>query len=696
MDANDQDASIELISRSSTDPRFLRALATEAAAAVANLWDPSRKSFWRSTEHRSAEEEKKGDGIFPTVTLRSLEALLRLVEDHPGWIDSTMADLLFKEAVPALLSMKEEDLHSTLGLTSEGGALNPFTLSLYIDCVARICGCNRIDKDVLESALKKLETACGHLLSYSSVTKQQSQVGAAVHPFVLFHVLRAIEAALIRLPDGNTRGELTQFRIALVELLKVQVRGLLAQDGLGVMNPGEGVAAAFCAAALATSSNPEDASFVRAALRVAFKFQDSSGCWPLGRIVREDQDIAVKRDLQIPTYEIAWALAEAVLCLVELTRDWVLDDYTNAAFVGLMKAATYTAASAVQLDSCREPRRGWCSEHAFGKPTIESWTSATVLQSILGFCNLVQAVDRCTVLRSFVSANPSDTDWPSWQRWARYKLDSEPEQDVRILEYLDKAIVKTIAGNSRRLPESKQKNVSVLLFGPPGTAKTTIVKAMADGLGWPIVFLSPGNFIERGLEYIEAQAKVVFDNVQRLSQVVVLFDECDELFRDRKPLPGTDQVRNITAFVTASMLPKLQDLHDRGRVIFAICTNHLESMDPAIKRGGRIDHLIGVGPPDQNARRGIIEHTISDILQLPCVPDAVDELASHTERFTRGEIERSSKLLRKVYNSSAEARASARRIADEMRPSLSISVEEFDTFNQLKRQYSHPHLIGRV
>jgi hypothetical protein len=697
MDPRENDASnLELGHTIATSSRLLRSLATDAAAAVAALWDPTRKSFWRSTEHRSSEESKAtGSMFFPTVTFRSLEALLRLIEEHPEWADSTITDLALTQAVPALLAHKEEDIRSSLGVSTEGDVLNPFTLSLYIDCLARVCGCTRIGATLEQDALKKLEKACEHVLAYSSVAKQSSHVGAAAHPLVLFHVMRAIEAAMPRLPRGNTYEHLGQFRDSLAEILKQQVKGLLAQDGLGVINPGEGVAVAFCTAALAASQEPEKVAFVQAALRVAFKFQDSSGCWPLGRIVRENQDSEVKRDLQIPTYEITWALAEAVLSLVESSEDFPQDNSTNVAFAKLVKATTYTASSAVQLDIYRKPTRGWCSEHAFGKPTIESWTSATVLQSILSVYRLAEAIDRRLVLRNFASASPSDADWPKWQRWAKYKSESEPEQDVRILEYVDRVIVQSIGANPRRLPQSSKKNVSVLFFGPPGTAKTTVVKALADGLNWPLVFLSPGNFIERGLEYIEAQAKVVFDMLQRLSQVVVLFDECDELFRDRKPLPGTDQVRNITAFVTASMLPKLQDLHDRGRIVFAICTNHLESMDPAIKRGGRVDHLIGIGPPDRDARRKILEQTLADSLTIAHVSEGVDELASYTDRFTRVEIERAAaSLLSKVYNSGLESRAAARRIANDMKPSLTISVEEFESFNRQKREFSYPHLVS--
>jgi len=117
--------------------------------------------------------------------------------------------------------------------------------------------------------------------------------------------------------------------------------------------------------------------------------------------------------------------------------------------------------------------------------------------------------------------------------------------------------------------------------------------------------LSPGIFIEKGLEYIEAQANSIFSRLQKLSQTIVLFDECDELFRDRRPLEAADQTREITAFVTASMLPKLQNLHDTRNVLFFICTNQIRTMDKAVTRGGRIDYVIGIGYPDEQQEKNI-------------------------------------------------------------------------------------------
>src|SRR5580700_10513158 len=101
------------------DPAIIRTLANDAAAALVGLWDSPRGSFWRSTEHRALERTSAPGSMFPTVTFRSIEALLRLVEDYPGWADAASIEVLDK-AISTILTKKEEELQSTLGLKSEG------------------------------------------------------------------------------------------------------------------------------------------------------------------------------------------------------------------------------------------------------------------------------------------------------------------------------------------------------------------------------------------------------------------------------------------------------------------------------------------------------------------------------------------------------------------------------------------------
>jgi SpoVK/Ycf46/Vps4 family AAA+-type ATPase len=171
--------------------------------------------------------------------------------------------------------------------------------------------------------------------------------------------------------------------------------------------------------------------------------------------------------------------------------------------------------------------------------------------------------------------------------------------------------------------------VSFIIYGPPGSGKTFVISKFANVLGWPLLNL-PGYFIRRGLESIEAVAGEIFDDLMKLDHTVVFFDECDELFRDRSISEAT---RSILTFATASMLPKLQQLHDARKVIFILGTNYLRNIAPAIRREGRFDMTLLFDRPDFAARKLIAEKAIANSKSY-CLSrnenDSADLIASRT------------------------------------------------------------------
>jgi len=399
--------------------------------------------------------------------------------------------------------------------------------------------------------------------------------------------------------------------------------------------------------------------------------------------------------LEISSYEVSWAIAESLLSLAIRGNEPLGRGQAKEMVERLVLAGRYAEASIVRLPRTAEaPTRGWCSDHPYGRPMIESWTCATVLHSAISLYHLIEAANRQDVLATFSVIEPNE-GWPDWLQWDNFRTNSEPDSERPVFEHLHQHIVVQILTDPQHLPRVEKENVSVVLFGPPGTSKTTVVKAIATALGWPVVMLSPGDFIAKGLEYIEAQAASIFSRLQQLHHAIVLFDECDELFRDRHPNEQNEQTRGIAAFVTASMLPKLQDLHDRGRVIFFICTNMIESLDSAIRRPGRVDHILYVGPPDETARL----RWINEIVTIPTgrahSDVACQELARRTEGFLRKELQRAVKLLFQApsWETPEEAKHKAKMVALQIRPSLTISVEELGKFNDQRKEFSRPPYV---
>jgi hypothetical protein len=136
--------------------------------------------------------------------------------------------------------------------------------------------------------------------------------------------------------------------------------------------------------------------------------------------------------------------------------------------------------------------------------------------------------------------------------------------------------------------------LSGLLFGPPGTSKTQVIKAIANDLNWPLLSITPSHFLKGTLANIYLQADEIFNDLMDLSGVLVFFDEMDALVQTRESQANLD----ITSqFLTTTMLPKLADLHNQAQVVFFMATNFQDRFDPAIKRPGRFDLLLCMGPP---------------------------------------------------------------------------------------------------
>jgi SpoVK/Ycf46/Vps4 family AAA+-type ATPase len=151
---------------------------------------------------------------------------------------------------------------------------------------------------------------------------------------------------------------------------------------------------------------------------------------------------------------------------------------------------------------------------------------------------------------------------------------------------------------------------SLLLYGPPGVSKTVTAQAIAKHKGWELIYITPSDFICGGESAIEQKAKLVFDTLLKMSNVVVFFDEIDRLLLDRDS-EGYGKQGDIFQFMTPSMLAKFTELRKIKKLGFIIATNYAERIDRAIKREGRIDKALLCVPPNKAARktllRGFIE-----------------------------------------------------------------------------------------
>ena len=156
------------------------------------------------------------------------------------------------------------------------------------------------------------------------------------------------------------------------------------------------------------------------------------------------------------------------------------------------------------------------------------------------------------------------------------------------------------------------------LFGPPGTAKSTICEALAERIGWDFVVIDTANFLENGLTNVASRIKYVFERLESLTNCVILFDEIEEFCLDRET-PGLGMESRL---LTTSMLTQLNDLRRAKKSIFFLATNRLRAFDSAIIRPGRFDMQLFVGTPNLESR---VIQLRSQLAAVPVSQSAKDE-----------------------------------------------------------------------
>lgn len=176
----------------------------------------------------------------------------------------------------------------------------------------------------------------------------------------------------------------------------------------------------------------------------------------------------------------------------------------------------------------------------------------------------------------------------------------------------------------------------ILLHGPPGCSKTTLVRAMASSLGFSFITLTPAQIYSPFIGEPEATIREAFKNARHAKPSILFLDEIDAIVGNRDQ---GDSHQGILTQILTEMdgAESTQNFGQTETVIVVAATNRIGNLDAALLRPGRFDKVLYIPPPDYENRKSIFNVFLNKMLVSDDVD--VDFLASKTNYCSGADIQ---------------------------------------------------------
>ncbi len=146
----------------------------------------------------------------------------------------------------------------------------------------------------------------------------------------------------------------------------------------------------------------------------------------------------------------------------------------------------------------------------------------------------------------------------------------------------------------------------ILLYGPSGTGKTLLAKAVAKESEANFIQVKGPSLLSMWVGKSEEGMRKIFERARQVAPCIIFFDEIDSLAGKRGMETGT----KVTERVLNQMLAEMDGLEDLKDILVIAATNRPDLLDTALLRPGRFDRILLVNAPEEEGIKMILDiHT---------------------------------------------------------------------------------------
>lgn len=176
----------------------------------------------------------------------------------------------------------------------------------------------------------------------------------------------------------------------------------------------------------------------------------------------------------------------------------------------------------------------------------------------------------------------------------------------------------------------------ILLYGPPGSGKTMLAKAVATESNSNFISIRGPEVLSKWFGESEKAVREIFKKARAAAPSVIFFDELDSIAPER----GSRTDSGATDRIVNQILAEMDGIAPLKNVVVMAATNRPDIIDQALLRPGRFDRLVYVPPPDETARLDILKvHTKGMKLDDEVTKgNYLNELAKKTEGYTGADL----------------------------------------------------------